>query len=320
VHPLRALALAALALLVTVASAAAQAPARLAVLSPISSTEAVIRRWMVPELARSGFVEGRNLVLDIRHGPQSDFPALARAIVADRPQAIVAISALPLAALRDATTTIPIVTLGGDPVELGMAASLARPGGNVTGYFILGAELDPKRMELLAQVLGPGALIAGMSLANSPTAALSERLMREAGEQSGFPTLFVTASGPPDYERAIREARAAGARGLAVTANPVFFRDTALIVDLAAKAGLATACEWREMAERGCLVGYGPNREAIYQSVARKVALLLRGANPAEMPIERPTVFELVLNQRTARTLGIELPATILGRADEVLD
>jgi len=317
---MRAVVLAVVVLLTSIAAAAAQAPARLAVLSPIAAAEPDVRRWVLPELARAGFVEGRNLILDIRIGPPSDFSKLARDIVAAKPSTILSISSLPLLALRSETTTIPIVTLGGDPVGIGVAASLARPGGNITGYFILGPELDPKRLELLAQVLGPGAPVAGMVLAGSPTAAASERLMRDAGEQSGFPTMFVTASGPSDYERAIREARAAGAKGLAITANPVFFRDTALILNLAAQAGLATACQWREMAERGCLIGYGPSWAVMYESVARKVAMLLRGANPAEMPIERPTVFELVLNQRTARTLGIELPATILGRADEVLD
>jgi putative ABC transport system substrate-binding protein len=317
---LRALALAALALLVTAAAAAAQAPARLAVLAPTTAAEPDVRRWVLPELARAGFVEGRNLILNIWVGPPSDFPKLARDIVATKPRAILTISSLALPALRGETSTIPIVTFGGDPVGIGVAASLARPGGNVTGYFILGPELDPKRLEMLAQVLGPGSPVAGMLMAGSPTAAGSERLMREAGEQSGFPTLFVTASGPSDYERAIREARAAGARGLAVTANPVFFRDTALILNLAAQAGLATACQWREMAEQGCLFGYGPSRATMYQWLARKVALILNGMSPAEIPIERASVFELVINQRTARTLGIELPATILGRADEVLD
>jgi putative ABC transport system substrate-binding protein len=317
---MRAVVLAVLVLLTGVAAAAAQAPARLAVLSPIASAEGAIRRWVLPELARAGFIEGRNLVVDIRSGSPAEFPALARAIVAERPSAIVTISGGPLVALRAETSTIPIVSAGGDPVGLGLAASMSRPGGNVTGFAISGADLDAKRMELLGQILGPGVPVAGMLLRDFPSARLSEPLMREAGRQGGFLPVLVTASGPADYEGAMREARAAGARGIVVTANPVFFRDTTLILDLATQAGLATACEWRDMAERGCLVGYGPNRAAFYAGVGRMVALLLRGASAAEMPIERPSVFELVINQRTARSLGLELPATILGRADEVLD
>ena len=317
---MRAVVLAVLVLLTGVAEAAAQAPARLAVLSPIASSEEAIRRWVLPELARAGFTEGRNLVVDFRVGSLEAFPALARAIVAEKPSAIISVSGGPLSALRAATTTIPIVSAGGDPVGLGFAASMSRPGGNVTGFVISGADLDAKRMELLGQILGPGIPVAGMLLSDYPTAPLSEPLMRDAARQGGFAPVFVTASGPADYERAIRDVRAAGARGLVVTANPVFFRDTAMILDLAAKAGLATACEWRDMAERGCLVGYGPSRAAFYSAIGRQVAMLLRGASAAEIPIERPTVFELVINQRTARTLGIDLPATILGRADEVFD
>ncbi|MFZ4533335.1 MAG: ABC transporter substrate-binding protein [Alsobacter sp.] len=317
---MRAVVFAVLVLLTGIATAAAQAPVRLAVLSPIASSEGAVRTWVLPELARAGFVEGRNLVVDFRIGSLAEFPALARAIVAEKPSAIISISGGPLGALRAETTTIPIVSAGGDPVGLGLAASMSRPGGNVTGFVISGADLDAKRMELLGQILGPGVPVAGMLLSNYPTARLSEPMMREAAQQGGFAPVFVTASGPADYERAIRDVRAAGARGLVVTANPVFARDTTLILDLAAKAGLATACEWRDMAERGCLVGYGPSRAAFYQGVGRKVALLLRGASPAEMPIERPTLFELVINQRTARSLGLDLPATILGRADEVFD
>ena len=290
----------------------------LLVLSP--SANQAFRDWSLPELTTRGFVERRNLAIDVRAGGVDQMLKLARELADIGPDVIVAVGGNAVAAAKAVTSRVPIVSVGANPVQLGFAASLSRPGGNVTGLAIIGSELDAKRLQVLAEARPGLKRVAALILAGSPTATAIRRDMQRFADPLGLDLLAFTAGGPEDYARSFAAMRAAGAQALVVTANPIFYRDAELIARLAVEAGLPTACEWREMAERGCFIGYGPSRAEIYRRAGLYVARLLEGAQPAEMPIEQPSRFELVLNQKVALALGLEIPPSVLAQADEVIE
>jgi len=224
-----------------------------------------------------------------------------------------------LAAMKDASSTVPIVAFGPDPVAQGFAQSLSRPGGNVTGVVILAAELDGKRLQLL-QEAAPGQRVAVLLHPATQSYRRSQREVSVAASHLKVEPTFIEASGPKDYPGAFAAMRNAGATALVITANPWFYRDRDLLARLAREAGIATACEWGDMAVGGCLIGYGPRRVELYKRLAELVARVFRGTLPSELPIEQPTNFELVINVKTAKELGLTIPLSMLGRADEVIE
>jgi putative ABC transport system substrate-binding protein len=219
-----------------------------------------------------------------------------------------------------ATETVPIVAFGPDPVALGLAQTMARPGRNVTGVAILASELDAKRLHLLREMLPDARRMASLLRPAWPTRAASERAMKEVADAAGVEFRAFSAGGEISYAAAFAEMHAAGMQAVAIGADPYYFRDTAQLTALARQYRMPAVCQWSEMAEAGCLLSYGPNLSNLRRRLAFYVAALLRGATAAELPIEQPTNFELVLNLRVAAEFGIDVPPAMLARADEVIE
>src|SRR5215475_8263803 len=290
---------------------------RLAHLSISSDSEAFTRKTTLPELARFGFVEGRNLVFDARVGEPNLLPALMRELLAGQPDTVIALGPLELRAAGAATRTVPIVSFGVDPTELGLAASYARPGGNVTGVVISAEELEGKRLSILLEAMPDRRRVA--ALVAVPSEA-NEDAVRKAAAGLGIELLVFPAAAPSDYPAAFAAMRAQDAQALIIAANPQFFRDRRQLAGLALEARLPTVCEWAEMAHAGCMIGYGPSRIALRKRMADQIAQIFRGVPPGDIPIEQPTAFEFSLNLKIARSLDLIVPSVVLTRADEVIE
>jgi putative ABC transport system substrate-binding protein len=273
-----------------------------------------------PELARRGFEEGRNLIVETRLTAGVNIDALVTEVAALNPDAIISIGSPALAAARQATQTIPIVALGPDFVELGYAHSLARPKGNVTGVAIFTLELNTKRVELLHEALPAAQRLAVLMHPQNPLNEADRRGITAMANKARLEVLFFEAARPEDYRAVFGAMRASGAEALAINSHPQFGREASVLASLAREHGLPTICQWREMAEEGCLVSYGPNLAELYRRLADLTGRVLRGIAPAQIPIEQPTRFELVINGKTANVLGLELPPPFLARADEVIE
>ena len=281
-------------------------------------SEAMSRQVILPELARLGFVEGRNLVFDARGGEADAQPALMRELLAARPDAVIAIGNAAILAAGAATRTVAIVGLGGDPVQLGLAQSYARPGGNVTGVTILISELEVKRLSILREAAPDRRRVA--ALVSTTQRAISEPALRKAAAGLGVELLVFPAAAPADYPAAFAAMRAAGADAVLIGAAPEFNRDAKQLAALALEARLPTVCEWADLAHAGCMIGYGPSRPALRKRMAAQIAQIFRGAVPGEVAIELPTVFEFAINQKIAKSLGMTIPPLVLAQADEVIE
>jgi putative ABC transport system substrate-binding protein len=272
-----------------------------------------------------GYVEGRNLVIEYRNaeGKPERLPALAAELVALKVDVIVAPLTPAALAAKQATRTLPIVfTTAADPVTSGLVTNLARPGGNVTGLSILAPELIGKRLELLTQAV-PG--VNRVAVLWQP-GAYGERTEKDnlkaaevAARALGVRLQFVEARGPADFDRAFSEMTRVRADALTVLPSPTFNTERRRLVDLAAKNRLPAVYEWREYVEAGGLMAYGPNLADLFRRAATYVNKILKGAKPADLPVEQPNKFELVINLRTAKALGLTIPPSLLGRADEVI-
>ena len=291
---------------------------RLGDLEPSATSAEITRSVILPELAMLGFREQVNLAVDERVGNAAAFPRLAQELVLSRPDAIIAFGGNAILAARNATSTIPIVTFGPDLIQLGVAASLARPGGNVTGVVVLGVELDAKRLDLLHQTVPTARRMA--ALVSRSDILSSESAMRAVAANNRIELLVFKGDGPDDYPAAFAAMHAAGAQALAITATPYFYRDAALLARLASEAGLPTICEFAETAHSGCLLGYGPDRPELRRRMAHQVAQIFRGAAPGDLPIEQPTHYGFAINLKTANALGLTVPQSLLARADEVIE
>jgi putative ABC transport system substrate-binding protein len=300
-----------------------QAPGRtfrLGHLAPNEPTDLRTREILLPELARHGFVAGRNLVVESRFGGEAAFPELARALLAARPDAVVATGGAAARAMREATSSVPIVIFADDPVELGYAASLARPGGNVTGVALMVVSLQAKRLELLLEAVPAARRVGALLRASSPQRPAGERALRVSAAAAGVELLVVEADVATDYPAAFAALRARGADALLIGADPLFADDVARLAALALDARLPTICEWASNARDGCVLGYGPDRVALRRRMADQIARIFRGAAAGDVPIEQPTLFEFAINLRTARALGVAIPAPLIARADEVIE
>ncbi len=301
----------------------AQTPNRIYRLGHLANSalnETVTREVSLPELAKLGFVEGRNLVFHGRVGAPDAMPVLMRELLATQPDAVIALGPAATIAAGAATRTVPIVVFGPDPIELGLAQSYARPGGNVTGVVILAGELEAKRLSILHEAVPDRRRVAALISSSSPASAGSEAAMRKAAAGLGVELLAFPVAVPADYPAAFVRMRAAGAQALVIGATPEFHRDVKQLAALALEARLPTVCEWAEMAHAGCLIGYGPNRVALRKRMAAQVAQILRGTAPGDVAIELPTVFEFAFNQKIAKSLDLSIPAGVLLRADEVIE
>jgi putative ABC transport system substrate-binding protein len=208
--------------------------------------------------------------------------------------------------------------IGQDPVAAGVAVSWARPGGNVTGIVMLAPELDGKRLSLLHEAVPAARRIGALGVQGAPRENFVE--MHAVAARVGVELAEVFVSGPDEYRSAFAAMRSAEAQALVIAAAPELYHDAAALAALALEAGLPTVCEWREMAEQGCMVGYGSDRKELRQRTADYVVRIFRGASPSELPIEGPTHFGFAINLNTARALGINIPRSILAGADEVIE
>ncbi len=274
-------------------------------------------------LAETGFVEGRDVAIEYRwaEGRSDRLPELALDLVARKVDLISTHGGAFVAlAAKEATTTIPIVfETGIDPVAVGLVASMARPGGNVTGVAILTADLNPKRFELLSELVPEAKVIA---ILVNPKNASANRVIsdvQKAAEPTGIRIEVVRATLEAEYETAVAQARArAGA--LLVANDPIFFSHHERLVALAAKHAIPAAYEWREFVEAGGLMSYGTSVAEMHREKGRYVGRVLAGARPADLSILQPTTFQLVLNLKTAKALGLTVPQSLLARADEVIE
>jgi putative ABC transport system substrate-binding protein len=275
----------------------------------------------LPELARLGFVEGHNLSVTMRAGvPPDELAGVAQELVAKRPDLVIAVSATVVRAFADATKTIPILmSFTNDPVAEGFVTNFTRPGGNLTGQALRSTEQNAKRIELLRQAI-PTARHIALLHSGTDSNVLQVVEARKVGEQIGVRIVSAEARSSEDYETAFSTAKAAGAKALVVASDPRLARDVAVISQLALAASLPTVCEWDYMARSGCLFSFGPDNDELRRRSGQLAALILKGASPADLPIEGPDRFELVINLRTARKIGVEFPATFLARADEVIE
>jgi putative ABC transport system substrate-binding protein len=308
---------------------AAEAPSagkvyRLGILSPAAVPAPAVASVpnLVPMALRElGYVEGENLVIERRfaEGQLDRLRGLAHELVQRRVEVIVAVSSA-IDAAKEATVTIPIVMgfSDDDPVSRGYVASLARPEGNLTGVTLAsGTMLASKRLELLKAALPQAGRIAVLTT-SEPGSSTQVQEAQKAASALGVTLVVVEVQGT-DYERAFATMAAERTDALFVLASTIFNRDRQQIIARAAQYRLPAMYEWREQVEVGGFMSYGSSVVALSRRVAAHVDKILKGARPADLPVERPTKFELVINLKTAEALGITIPPLVLFQADEVL-
>ncbi len=275
-------------------------------------------------LKESGYIDGQNVAIEYRwaEGQYDRLPALAADLVGRQVTVIVALGGDPAAlAAKNATPTIPIIfLLGGDPVKLGVVASLSRPGGNATGVNFFLAEMEAKRLDLLHELVPTATKLA--VLANPKTASAGAQLsdVRSAGRALGQNIEVFNASNEADIDTAFEIIAQNKIGGLLLSADPFFNNQREQILALAARYAIPTVYFFREFPASGGLLSYGTSITDAYRQVGLYVGLILKGAKPADLPVMQPTKFELVINLKTAKTLGVTVPQALLVAADEVIE
>ena len=308
-------------------AARAQQPA-LPVIGFLSSLAPSDLNLVVPAfregLNGTGFVEGRNIAIEYRwaEGDYQRLPTLSADLVRRKVAVIAAISGTPAAlAAKAATTTIPIVfAIGGDPVAPGLVSSLSRPGGNITGVSFFNAPVVGKRLDLARELAPNGSTIAVLINPNNPPSAAEGAAVQASATAVGQALLIVTASTQNQIDDAFAAIKQQGVGALLVSPDPLFFSERVKLVVLMARHALPTIFADREQAEAGGLISYGSSRTDAYRQAGEYVGRIVHGERPGELPVVLPTKFHLVINLKTAKSLGIEIPGTVLARADEVIE
>jgi putative tryptophan/tyrosine transport system substrate-binding protein len=273
-----------------------------------------------------GYVEGRNVVIEYRdaEGKLERLPALAAELVALKVDVIVTASTAAALAAKQATRTLPIVfAVAADPVTDGLVTSLARPGGNVTGLSLLSPELVGKCQEHLKRAV-PGVSRVAVLWQPGTYGERTEKDMLKAADVAaralGVRLQVVEARSPADFDRAFSDMTRARAGALTVLGGGMFFGERRRLVALTAKNRLPAVYPQREYVDAGGLMAYGPSLADMYRRAATYVDKILKGAKPGDLPVEQPTKFELVINLKTAKALGLTIPPSVLGRADHVVE
>jgi putative ABC transport system substrate-binding protein len=268
-------------------------------------------------------VEGKNIAIESRHagGQNERLAALADELIALMVDVILAVNTSAAQAAKKATAAIPIViTRVADPVKSGLVASMSRPGGNITGLSFLPEALSAKQLQLLKEALPRVSRVATMSYAGNPGAAITVKGMEAASAQLGLQLLRVSVQNPGDFLGAFETAARNRAEALVVVDDAMVTRYRVEILRLAEKHSLPVVSLYKPFVEAGGLIAYGASALDMYRRAADYVAKILKGAKPADLPIEQPTKFELIINLRTAKALGLTIPPSLLARADQVLE
>ena len=284
--------------------------------APLSPRMEAFRRG----LQEHGYVEKTNIAIEIRYadGRMDRLPELAAALVQRNVRVIATSGDLATRVVQKATTTIPIVAFTDDLVGAGLIASLARPGGNTTGISILSPELNVKRLEFLQQVSPTISRVAALWDPATGTAQLKD--IEVAARLLAVQLRIIEVRGPDDLESAFQTVNKERAEALNVMASPLLASLSQKIIDLAAKSRLPAIYQWGEHAAAGGLMSYGPILLETWRQTGLLVGRVLKGAKPADLPVERPAKFELVINLKTAKSLGITIPQSMLLRADRVIE
>jgi putative tryptophan/tyrosine transport system substrate-binding protein len=272
-------------------------------------------------LAALGDVEGRNVRLDFRFadGDAQRFPEMAEALVKENPIVIVVFSEAAAHAAQRATRTIPIIAIAGDFVAEGLAKSLAKPGGNITGVSMIEPELETKQLEILKEML-PAARRVGVL--NDHTVVLPARLQarKDGARALGIELQSVDVNSPADFAAAFQSLSAGGVEAVDIPGSSMMVTFREQLGALASAYKLPAICGLPAMAGAGCLAGYGTSTDELFGTLADLTDKMLKGASPADTPARQPTKFELVINLKTAQALGLTIPPSILARADEVIE
>jgi putative ABC transport system substrate-binding protein len=275
-------------------------------------------------LRELGWVEGRNIAIEYRwaEGRFDRLPDLAADLVSLKVDVIVASATPPTLAAKNATRAVPIVAVSlTHPVELGLVASLAHPGENVTGLsYSIGADIFGKDLELLKEVVPRVRRVAVLSNPDSPARPLTIRNIKEAARSLGLQLQLLEARGPEGFDGAFAVVAKQRVAALLVVQDPAFIPGRARLVDLAVKNRLPSIFTQREDAEAGGLMSYGPSLSDLYRRAGTYVDKILEGARPGDLPVQQPEKFELVINLKTAKTLGLTIPPSLLQRADQLIE
>ena len=298
---------------------------RIGLLSYAASDSGGAARWKAfrEQLRELGYVEGQNVFFESRWGDEQvgRLRGLAAELIDAKVDILVTAASEAALAAKQATSSIPIVTAtGADPVKLGIVASLARPGGNVTGVFSLSNELAGKRLEFLKQLIPRVTRVAVVRESDNRASALTLRDAESAARRLGLVVQGVGVRGPKELDAAFVAMKRALADAVMVLENTAFFADRRHIADLALMHRLPMSAQAKEYAEAGALFSYGTDYPDLFRRAAMYVDKILKGAKPANLPMEQPTKFELVINLKTAKALGLTIPPSLLQRADQVIE
>ena len=302
--------------------AEAQTPGRVYRLGILRSTAPEKRAGIPAALSDLGWIEGKNLMVEQRFadGKLDRLPAMARELVDRRMDVIVAVGLAAGHAAKAATSTVPLVMWGNaDPVAAGFVTSMARPGSNITGILIASeGTLASKKLELLREA-APRASRVALLLPEDPSVRLQEQELQKAAAALGVKLVVVTVRGR-DYDRAFATMVAERSGALFVAASSYFVTDRKRIIALAEKHRLPAMYEWTSQVEEGGLMAYGSDEAALIRRIAAYIDLIFKGARPGDLPFEQPTRFELVINLKTARAIGLTVPPALLARADRLIE
>jgi putative ABC transport system substrate-binding protein len=275
------------------------------------------------ELQKLGYVEGKNITIRVRNaaGRSDRLPALAEDLLRLKVDVILAVNTPAAQAAKKATGTIPIVIMRvADPVKSGLVASLAHPGGNVTGLSFMPDELGAKGVQLLREALPSISRVAALYQADNPGALLVVAETERRSAQLGLRFLHLPVRDPRDFPDAFQAATRARTEALFVMDDGAITKHRGQLLDLAANHSLPVVSIYKDFAEAGGLIAYGPSLPPVYRRAATYVAKILKGAKPADLPVEQPTKFELVINLKTAKALGLTIPPSLLLRADQIIE
>jgi len=313
------------ALTVCGARAEAQQPAKVAKIGLLGARPAASSTGLElfrQEFRKFGYIEGKNIAFEYRSADNKfdRLPALADELVRLKVDVIVTPGTAEALAAKNATRTIPIVFFGGgDPVAAGLVDSLARPGGNITGFTSIGAVLAGKRLELLKETVPNLSRVALLWDPQDPSAAQQWKESQLPARELGLQLHSMEIRSANDFESAFTEAIKARSAGLAATSGALALSNQKRVADLATKSRLPAIYSRGDFVASGGLMSYGDDRAEPYKRAASMVDRILKGANPADLPVEQPTKFQLMINLKTAKALGLTIPSIVLMRADKVI-